>query len=61
VTFKRKVAAYFPLARSVCILCFVILSLSCINDPTEPAVGVLALVFGGISIVSIALTPSEKA
>ncbi len=61
MTFKQKVAAHFPLARSLTILVFAILAMGYNNDP-EPdfVVGVLVLVFGAFAITSIFLTPTTK-
>jgi len=61
VTFKQKVAAMFPTVRSLTLLVFAILALGYNNDPERDfVVGVLVLVFGGLAIVSIVLTPTTK-
>lgn len=61
MTFKQRVASHFPLARSLCILCFAILAMGYNNDP-EPdfVVGVLVLVFGALAILGIFFTPTTK-
>lgn len=61
MTFKQKVAAMFPTVRSLTLLVFAILALGYNNDPERDfVVGVLVLVFGGLAIVSIVLTPTTK-
>lgn len=61
MSFRRRVAEYFPLARSSCLLCFVITFLSYVNDAEhDPVVGACVLAFGTLSIVSILITPTVK-
>jgi len=61
MTFKKRVAAHFPLARAIAIWIFAILFVGYNNDP-EPdfVVGVLVLVFGFLAILGIALTPTTR-
>lgn len=61
MTFKKRIAAHFPLARSIAIWVFAVLFMGYINDP-EPdfVVGVLVLVFGVFSIIGVLLTPTTK-
>jgi hypothetical protein len=59
MTFKQKVAEYFPLARSASLLCFSVLFISYHNDPND-TVGACMLGFGTASVIAITLTPTTK-
>jgi hypothetical protein len=59
VTFKQRVAAYFPLALSASLMFFAILFLS-FNYDHDPLVGGLMGVFGVLTIVGIAFSPNTE-
>ena len=59
MSFRSKVTSYFPLASSGSLLCFSILIISYFNDH-DALVGRLAIAFGVLAIVGIALTPTSR-